>query len=146
MNLPLPVLQGKTPSVLSVEEARAMQRMNISRLQYAVDIFHKRTNERVTKRRIEEIKHKEKTSLVAISFEKSNFVLVRRAHKKGYKLPFNYVGPRKIISVKSNWGYDVNDLVSGKQETIHASRLTPYRADGKGTDILRCCFPTHNIV
>ncbi len=107
-----------------------MQRVTISGLQTAIENIHKAKSDCVTKRRIEEIKrHNQRTNIVPVNFEKGDFVLVRRAHKKGHKLSFKLVGPRRIVAVKSNWIYDVVDLVSGKQETIHASLLTPYRVD-----------------
>ncbi len=79
--------------------------------------------------------HRQRTNIVPINFEKGDFVLVRRAYKKGHKLSFKCVGPPRIVAVKSKLIYDVVDLVSGKQKTIHASRLTPYRVDWEGTDV-----------
>lgn len=57
-------------------------------------------------------KHNKKTNVQKDNFRVGDFVLVRRAHKKGHKLQFMWRGSRKILSVKSEWVYEVVDILN----------------------------------
>jgi len=62
-------------------------------------------------------------------------VLVRCAQNKGHRLKFQWTGPRRVITVKSDLVFEVENLADGKRETVHARRLQLYRADLDGEEV-----------
>lgn len=120
-----------------------MQLISIDETQGALEGMHRDVGGRVSAARARAVAaHNSKTNVQAANFETGDFVLVRRAQKKGHKLQFVWRGPRRIVAVNSGWVYQVEDLVNGRKETVHASRLVLYRSglDGKELDsiLLRC--------
>ena len=61
---------------------------------------------------------------------------MRRAQPGGYKLRFVWTGPRRITNVRSDWVFEVENILSGKKEVVHARRLILYRADMDGKEVL----------
>ena len=98
--------------------------------------MHKDVNERVSKRREQSIKaHNKKTNIQPVNFSKGHFVLARSQGNKGHKLGISWKGPQRIREVKSDLVYLLEDFVSGKTSTVHASRMTRYRADMEGKEV-----------
>lgn len=61
-------------------------------------------------------------------------MLVRRAQKSGHKLTFRWRGPRRIARVIHPVVYEVEDLVDGNVEQVHASRLLLYKESAVGKE------------
>lgn len=91
-------------------------------------------------------KHNARTNVQAANFQIGNFVLVRRAQRKGHKLQFVWRGPRRLTAVKSDWVYEVQDLPQAKRGTVHARRLILYRAglDGHEVDPILMRYAEHS--
>lgn len=124
------------PTVPSLEEARARQLLNIEELQGSLESMHRDVGERVTSERSRVIaKHNLKTNIQPINFTIGDFVLVRRAQDKGHKLSFKWLGPRRIKECKSPLVFVVENLLTGKQETVHARRLLLYRSNMDGVEV-----------
>ena len=116
--------------VVSLEQARAQQFMKIESLQSAIEGMHRDVEQRVTSARKKAIeRHKQRTNVQAFGFQTGDFVLVRKAQKKGHKLSFLWKDPRLVLEETSHCVYEVKNLVSGKNETVQARRLRMYRAD-----------------
>lgn len=116
--------------------ARAAQLMHIDALQSSLEVFHKEVKLEATKSRKRMIdRHNRQTKVQAVNFQVGDFVLVRRATKKGHKLEFRWTGPRHIVFVKSYLVFTVENLLTSKREAIHARRLLLYRADMDGKAI-----------
>lgn len=48
-----------------------------------------------------------KTNLIATNFQVRDFVVVRRAHNKGHKMIFRFLGPRRVTRVLREEVYEV---------------------------------------
>lgn len=61
------------------------------------------------------------------------FVMVRHAIRGGHKLSFVWSGLLGVIECKLELVYTLQDLSTGKRETVYTRRLPVYRAhmDGK---------------
>jgi len=70
----------------------------------------------------------------------------QQAKKKGHKLSFNWVVPRRITAVISTWVFEVENLFTRKKEHTHVRRMTLYRAkmDGKPVDSILLKYATHS--
>ena len=92
------------------------------------------------------LRHNVKTNIQNPHFQVDDFVLVRRAQKKGHKLHFVWRGPRRVTSVRSNWVFEVEDLVQHKRETVHCRRPVRYRCglDGQEVDPILPRFAEHS--
>ena len=92
----------------SVERVRADQLISIKDMQQAFDEMHKKTAELVCKERRKQIEaHNKKTNIIQPKFTVGDFVLARRAHDKGHKLNFRWMGPRRVVKVCRDLVYEV---------------------------------------
>ena len=48
---------------------------------------------------------------------------------------FVWRGPRRICDVRSDWVYEVQNLITDKKEVVHARRLLLYRGDMDGKEV-----------
>ena len=62
-----------------------------------------------------------------------DYILVRQTHPGGHKLKFQWRGPRRVTKCTSKWTYEVENLLHGKREIVHARRILPYRSSLGGT-------------
>lgn len=141
----LPVQRYK--HVPSLSEARARQLIDIDRTQESLEEMHRNVKGLVSKSRARAVaKHNAKTNVQAANFGKGDFVLVRRAQRKGHKLQFVWRGPRRVTEVKSAWVCEVEDLIHRKRETVHARRLVFYRAglEDKEVDPILLRYAEHS--
>eukprot|EP00171_Calliarthron_tuberculosum_P001006 IDg1006t1 len=102
----------------------------------ALDEMHRDLNTRLTGLRKNQARaHDRRCGVTDFNFANGDYVLVRRAQKKGHKLGFVWRGPRRIKSTKTKLTFEVEDLIHKKCEVIHARRLKLYRADLDGADV-----------
>ena len=130
----LPVAKYKMAR--SKDEIRLRQIVDIDATQSALESMHKQIRDRSDHSRKRQIEaHNKKTRVQPVNFQKRDFVLVRRAQNKGHKLKFLWTGPRKVIAVRSDLVFEVENLADGRCETVHARRLILYRADFDGVEV-----------
>lgn len=119
------------------DEVRARQLVEIASTQSALEDMHREVaglTSASRKRRTDS--HNKRTNIQHVNFTVGDFVLVRCVLKGGHKLRCRWRGPRRIVRVKSEWVYEVEDLVKNSVSIIHARRLKLYKAsmDGKEVD------------
>ena len=120
----------KYASAPTLDIARAQQCANMEQIQDSMDKMHKEVSERVNEQRKKAVmKHNERTGVIAVNFAVRDFVLVRRPKTRQHKLQYSWQGPRRVVGVKSEWVYEVEDLIRKKREYAHASRMILYRGD-----------------
>ena len=123
-----PVTEEDTIDVRSIDHARAVQLLGLKKLQSSFEQVHKEVLEQVTKNRSRQISwHNRKVGVAKDNFEVGVFVLVGRRISMGEKLRCRWTGPRRVTSVINDQIYEVEDLITGKREKIHASRLIFFR-------------------
>ncbi len=114
---------------MRLERIRAIQLLNIRELQCALDKMHKNAQTTISKNRLRQIRHHNKqTNIVAPNFTIGDFVLVRSPQKKGHKMQFRWIGPRRIVSTVSELVYDVAKLDGKDVERVHCARMRLYKA------------------
>lgn len=81
-------------------------------------------------------KHNKQTNIAVPGFQKGDFVLVRIPQNKGHKIQFMWKGPKQIHDISHNLICEIEDLLTGSKEFVHARRLTMYKPgmDGKEID------------
>lgn len=72
----------------------------------------------------------------AARFLPGDFVLVRRAQPGEHKLRFIWQGPRRITQVRSEWLYEVQNLITAKCGLVYARRSHLYRPSIDEKDVL----------
>jgi len=120
----------------SLDEVHMRMVMGIDELQSALEGMHKEVEGLTSasrKRQVE--RHNKRTNVHCAKFVEGDFVLVRRAQPGGHKLQFVWRGPRRVVGVKSDWVYVVENLISEKKEVVHARRLHLYRVDMDGKEV-----------
>ena len=120
----------------SLDEVRLQQILHIDELQHAMENMHREVATRSNHSRRRSVEaHNRKTNLQPINFSTGDFVLVRRPTSKGHKLQFKWMGPRRVLQATSNQVFEVEDLITGKKEVVHARRLQLYRSDMEGKPV-----------
>lgn len=118
--------QETAPATL--DEVRLQKVMRANELQSALQNMHKYVSQRRTKSRDAAVqRHNQKTNIQPVTFIIGDFVLI--AKKKlddGRKLQVNWLGPYRIISIKSETVFECEDLITGKTFLTHATRMKPY--------------------
>ena len=113
------------------------QLVNIEDTQKALSYMHKDVKQRADHNRKKQREaHNRKTNIKPVNFTVGDFVLVRRAKAPGHKMKFMWVGPRRITACKSEWVYEVEHLLKGSRETVHAKRMFLYRAGMDGKEVV----------
>ena len=129
--LPIP----KYDTAVSEDDARIKQIIQIDNLQCALLGMHRDVREKIDAARQRRIDwHNTKTNVAKMTFMKGDFVLVRRSKPNKLKLGFQWKGPKRIVAVKSEWVYEVEDLLTYNKEVVHARRLLLYRPDMDGVE------------
>lgn len=126
---------------------RARQLNEINPTQIALEYTHRSASERAEEARAKPVtNHNAKTNVQPDNFCVGEFVLVRRPQKKERKLSFLWRGPRRIVSVKLNWAFEVEGLLQQWKEVVHSRRLNLYRAslDGKEVDSRLLQYAEHS--
>ena len=61
------------------------------------------------------------------NFEVGEYLLVaRNLHRKGEKLLGSWTGPVRVTKAINKWIYEVEDLIRGNKQEVHAQRLKHY--------------------
>lgn len=116
----------------TTDEVYARQLIAVEKLQSASEGMHRDVEARASANRQRQIdKHNAKNNLISPSFTVGDFVLVRHVQPGGHKLQFMWRA-RRVTKVVSRWVYEIQDLIKGKLDTVHARRLLLYRSDMDG--------------
>lgn len=131
----LPVSQYR--SATTADDLRARVLVGIEEIQEAlVDMHREVVGIASASRKRHVAKHNQRTNVQHANFVEGDFVLVRRAQPGVHKVRFVWRGPRRVTQVRSEWVYEVQNLITDKREIVHARRLHLYRADMDGKEVL----------
>lgn len=111
----------------SVDEAKTTQLLSIQDLHSALDKMHKEVDETLSNERRKAIeRHNAKTHIRPCTISIGDYVVVARYHGPRTKMSANWVGPRRVIQVMSDFTFKVEHLVSQETEVVHVSRIKHY--------------------
>ena len=115
-------------SARTADEARARSLIRIGYVQEALEAMHKKVQGLTSASRKRQVdRHNKRTNVHCARFVHGDFFLVRQAQPGRHKLQFVWRGPRRISSVRSDWMFEVENLITNKKEVVHARRLHTYR-------------------
>ncbi len=119
----------------SIEEIRIQQVAKIDILLSAVDEMHKKVELLSTKYRKKRVEaHNTRTNVEPINFDVGHFVMKAKSSRlSGTKLSSKWYGPMKVSKALSNYRYNVRDLLTGEESTLHGSRLKLFRNTNIGS-------------
>lgn len=108
----------------------------MDRLNNTLDSMHKAVNETLTtvrRRAIE--RHNAKTHVTAYKPNVGYYVVVARSQGPRMKVSANWVGPRRVTRILSDFTVEVEHLVNGSTSAMHVSRIKPYVDSLVGTNV-----------
>jgi transposase InsO family protein len=88
--------------------------------------MHMRIHNAREREREAKLKRTDPTARQHPNFDVGDYVLYTVVSKERGKLQARKMGPARISAVKSEWVYEVEDLITGQTEEMHASRLEFY--------------------
>lgn len=118
-------LRSDTATIVSVNDAQIERFVNVQNLLDRMEHLRPLVHNDVSDNRKRAREHNSKGQLP--NFSEGDYVLVaRNIFFEGEKLCLHWRGPRRIIKALSDYLFDVEDLRSGKIDSIHGSRLKYY--------------------
>lgn len=115
--------------VYSIDAVRASQLSNVEVMHRTLEEMHKDVTNRSTKKREEAVKrHNKNTGVKPVNFSEGDYVLkglLRR--QRGRKPSLRWNGPYRVVEVKSDYIFVIEDLLSGEKEEAHGRRLKFFR-------------------
>ena len=135
-----PILRALTaekfPKATLATETDGQRLMMIDEMQIPMELMHKQVSKLTSASRRRQIRaHDRRTNVQEVNYSIGDFALIRKAKPGVHKISFAWVGPRRVISAKSALIFEVEDLLDGKKELVHARRLVLYCANTDGSDI-----------
>ena len=128
---------GKSTKVHNIEESRLNAIMRASELHADIDRMHRQVANSTTLRRNQATtSYNQRTGVRPVNFAKGDFVLKGRA-KLGKKLQLTWTGPFRVTECRSEYLFEVEDLVTKERTVAHGRRLKHFRnADYEVTEDL----------
>ena len=122
------MLSSTEPNAATIDFIKAQKLIKVKEMRSALDTMHRQVAETKTrKRRLAIEAHNRATNIAPVNFEVGDFVLVAKVdRKKGSKSQATWQGPKRIVRAASDLVYDVEDLITGRTSTVHASRIKCY--------------------
>ena len=135
-----PLLRAVPPSqyekASSSDEMEIIHRTQIQSLSDAIYEMHREVSEKVTTDRIKRREaHNRKTNISSLNLIPGDFVLVRTNSETPHKLSFKWIGPRRVVSAKGPKTFIIENLLDGRTEVAHESRLILFRSNLCGTEV-----------
>lgn len=76
--------------------------------------------------------HNAKTNMLPVCFEIGSYIMIRAHAKRNGKLESIWRGPMRVVSSKPDLMFVVKDIVSQKQQIVHAQRMVHYPSTAFG--------------
>jgi Chromo (CHRromatin Organisation MOdifier) domain len=127
---PLALMLKDNVSVsVPLEFIKAQKLMEVEKLSRGMTGIHAQVAEKATSDRKAAIqKHNDKTHVRSPNFQVGDYVLVAEQRKSGVsKLQVKLKGPRRVASVKSDYVFLVENLLTKELKAAHATRLRFYK-------------------
>lgn len=111
----------------SANEAGSLQRLRIEELHDALDVIHKEVSCTLSEsRKMAVDRHNAKTHIRHCNLSVGDFVVVARHRGARTKMSSNWVGPRRVVGVLSDFTYKIENLITLETESVHISRIKHY--------------------
>ncbi len=113
----------------TIEEVRALQKVNSTKIRSALDDMHKDIAKRSNAKRKAAVEsHNRKTNVRTINFDVGDYVLRgTRERQRGRKPQLKWHGPFQVVRTLSNYLFVIKNLRSDATETAHGRRLKLFR-------------------
>lgn len=122
------------PCIMDRETAERLCKMKD--LQDGLRELHKNANKRIDARCQREIDaHNATTNIVTPHSEAGDLVLISKSTRSTHKVTLGPCGSRRFVKVKSPAECVVEDLLTQKRKTIHATRIKKYCGKLDGTSV-----------
>jgi hypothetical protein len=113
--------------VLCIDAVQARQLIQIDSLPSSVHEIHRKARDSAASSRASARNRQKKPPAVSANFEIGDFVLVaKREFRGGDKLSLRCQGPHRIVATRSDYVYEVEDLITKVVTSIHSTRLRFY--------------------
>jgi hypothetical protein len=123
------MLKNNVPVNAPLDFIKAQKSMEVKKLSKAMTEIHAQVADKATRDREAAIqKHNDKTHVRSPNFQVGDYVLVAEHHKSGVsKLQVKWKAPRRVASVKSDYVFVVENLLTKELKASHATRLRFYK-------------------
>lgn len=134
--LNLALLSINYQNATSNDHARVLQKLKMDEFQKSLDEMHKDVSHTLSKSRKDAIeRHNFRTGVRAYNPIVGDYVVVARTKGPRTKMSANWVGPRRVVEVLSDFIIRVEHLINKDTEDLHVSRVKPYADALVGTGV-----------
>jgi hypothetical protein len=122
-------LKDNLPVNAPLDFIKAQKLMEVEKLSRAMTEIDAKVAEKATRDRKAAIqKHNDKTHVRSPNFQAGDYVLAVEHRKSGVsKLQVKWKGPRRVASVKSDYVFVVENLLTKELKAAHVTRLRFYK-------------------
>jgi hypothetical protein len=119
------MLKDNVPVNAPLDFIKKQKLMEIENLSKAMTEIHAQVAKKVTRdRKADFQKHNDKTHVRSPNFQVGDYLLVAEQRKSGVsRLQVKWKGPRRVLSVESDYVFDVKNLFTKEPKAAHATRL-----------------------
>ena len=111
----------------SIENARLMQTLGMERFFTSLDNMHRNVEEVLSTNRRQAIeRHNSRTHVTAFKPTVGDYVVVARTQGPRTKMSTNWIGPRRVSRILSDFAVELEHLLDGSTSITHVCRIRPY--------------------
>lgn len=126
----------KFEDATSVDEVQFMQSLKIEELQQSLQVMHQDVSTSLMESRRKSVeRHNARTGVYPYNPIVGDYVVVARTKGPRTKMSANWVGPRRIVQILSDFIVKVEHLLTKETEDLHVSRVRHYADSLVGTPV-----------
>ena len=119
--------EGNATKVHNIDEARMDAIVKVTELHQSLDAMHREVAQSTSLRRKQATaSYNQRTGVRLVNFAKGDFVLKGRT-KRGGKLQLIWTDPYRVTECRSEYLFEVEDLVNKNRSVVHGRRLKHFR-------------------
>ena len=134
--LTVALTQCSTQDISSIDEVKLLQELKMDELHESLDKMHKAVGETLSDSRRKAVeRHNNKTHVVPYKPIVGDYVVIARTHGPRTKMSTNWVGPRRISRILSDFTVEIEHLLTKATAVVHVCRVKPYADASVGTQV-----------
>jgi len=111
----------------SIDQVRTLQNLKVDDMLHSLDNMHKSVSETLSDSRIQAVdRHNRRTHVRPCNPSVGDYVVFARTRGPRTKMSANWVGPRRVSKVLSDFTVELEHLLTEETLTVHVSRIKMY--------------------
>lgn len=111
----------------TINQVQTLQNLQVDDMLKSLDLMHKEVAGTLSDSRTQAVnRHNRKTHVRSCNPSVGDYVVLARTSGPRTKMSANWVGPRRVSKVLSDFTVEIEHLLTGETLTVHVSRIKMY--------------------